>query len=127
VPAILGRAVDSSDGPVQSVIDGSWPLGLADCAKPGRRTDRPLAMSNSRPAALNMLSQRPQRTQPSETLSWSGTTRNTVPQDGQRVARLIAGRSASWSGGGKVQPWHWAVIRIQPSSLSLISSASQGA
>jgi hypothetical protein len=24
-------------------------------------------------------------------LSWSGTTRNTVPQAGQRVARLIGG------------------------------------
>src|SRR3954471_14057610 len=31
----------------------------------------------------------PQRTQPSETLSWSCTTRKIVPQVGQRVARLI--------------------------------------
>jgi hypothetical protein len=45
--------------------------------------------SNSPSKALNTLAQRPQRTQPSETLSWSCTTRNTVWQTGQRVARLM--------------------------------------
>ena len=36
------------------------------------------------------FTQWPQRTQPSEILSWSGTTLNIVPQAGQRVIRLIA-------------------------------------
>jgi hypothetical protein len=45
--------------------------------------------SNNPSKALNTLAQRPQRTQPSDTLSWSCTTRNTVWQTGQRVARLI--------------------------------------
>ena len=49
---------------------------------------RPRSKSPSR--ALKTALQRPQRTQPSETLSWSWTTRNAVPQEVQRVARLIA-------------------------------------
>src|SRR5204862_300299 len=46
--------------------------------------------SNKPSSALKTALQRPQRTQPSETLSWSWTTRNAVPQEVQRVARLIA-------------------------------------
>ena len=46
--------------------------------------------SNSPSRALKTSSQRPQRTQPSDTFSWSCTTRKTVPQAVQRVARLMA-------------------------------------
>ena len=45
--------------------------------------------SNRPSSALKTSSQRPQRTQPSDTLSWSCTTRNTVPQEVHRVARLM--------------------------------------
>ncbi len=40
--------------------------------------------------ASNTSAQWPQRTQPSEILSWSGTTLNIVPQAGQRVIRLMS-------------------------------------
>ncbi|MEO6293953.1 MAG: hypothetical protein ABIO88_15180 [Burkholderiaceae bacterium] len=40
-------------------------------------------------AASNTSAQRPQRTQPLDTLSWSGTTLKTVSQAGQRVLRLM--------------------------------------
>ena len=40
--------------------------------------------------ASNTSEQWPQRTQPSEIFSWSGTTLNIVPQAGQRVIRLMS-------------------------------------
>ena len=40
-------------------------------------------------AASKTSAQRPQRTQPLETLSWSGTILKTVSQAGQRVLRLM--------------------------------------
>src|SRR5471032_3076079 len=48
-----------------------------------------LSRSNSASMPWNTSWHWPQRTQPSETLSWSCTTRKIVPQAGQRVARLI--------------------------------------
>jgi hypothetical protein len=42
--------------------------------------------------ASNTSLQWPQRTQPSEIFSWSGTTRNMVPQAGQLVIRLMSPR-----------------------------------
>jgi hypothetical protein len=42
--------------------------------------------------ASNTSLQWPQRTQPSEIFSWSGTTRNIVPQAGQLVIRLMSPR-----------------------------------
>jgi hypothetical protein len=42
--------------------------------------------------ASKMSEQCPQRTQPSEIFSWSGTTRNIVPQAGQLVIRLMSQR-----------------------------------
>lgn len=111
--------------------------------------------SNSRCAPLKTSEQRPQRTQPSDTFNWSGTTRKTVPQAGQRVARLTAspsagaasaaaggpmparssGRLAEALDGGRAgvgRPFHAAatrspVIRIQPSCASPTCNASQGA
>jgi hypothetical protein len=41
--------------------------------------------------ASNTVAHWPQRTQPSEILSWSATTLNKVPQAVQRVTRLIEG------------------------------------
>jgi hypothetical protein len=40
-------------------------------------------------AASNTSAQRPQRTQPLDILSWSGTTLKMVSQAGQRVLRLM--------------------------------------
>jgi hypothetical protein len=40
-------------------------------------------------AASKTSAQRPQRTQPLDTLSWSGMTLKTVSQAGQRVVRLM--------------------------------------
>jgi hypothetical protein len=49
--------------------------------------------SSRRSAVASKISaQWPQRTQPSEILSWSATTLNIVPQTGQRVIRPMKGR-----------------------------------
>ena len=51
------------------------------------------AGSSARLAVASKTSlQWPQRTQPSEIFSWSGTTRNIVPQAGQLVIRLMSPR-----------------------------------
>ena len=73
--------------------------------------------------ASNSASQRPQRTQPSATLSWSCTTRNTVSQAGQRVARVMPAAVSR----RKRQAARRAAIRIQPSSASATPSAHHGA
>src|SRR3954470_184155 len=49
--------------------------------------------------ASNTSEQWPQRTQPSEIFSWSGTTRNIVPQEGQLVIRLM--RRPFYGGGSE--------------------------
>ena len=58
----------------------------------------------------------PQRTQPSEILSWSGTTLNKVLQDGQRVTSCMENYSK-----GRL---FLAVIKIQPSSVSATCSCT---
>ena len=106
----------------------SWVAG------PGSAIGAPVSMSNNTSAALNTLLQRPQRTQPSDACNWSSAARNTVPQAEQRVARVMGGACRVGDGlkdglaaGCADQAGRCAVIRIQPSSLSLTSSDSQGA
>jgi hypothetical protein len=69
--------------------------------------------------ASNTSEQWPQRTQPSEIFSWSGTTRNIVPQAGQLVIRLMSRAIV----GIRPAAQKRAVMRIQPSSSSLTSKA----
>lgn len=96
----------------------------------GTRLD---AWRKSCSSASKGVRQRPQRTQPEETRSWSLTTRNAVPQAGQRVASVMRGmmpRELLPAGGAGpfAQPaGRVAVIRIQPSSWSVTSRATQGA
>jgi len=106
-----------------------------------------LSRSNSASMPWNTSWHWPQRTQPSETLSWSCTTRKIVPQAGQRVARLMPesydatrampGRRSKGSHtppGMRSSPGVTAdqavlrpVIKIHPSTVSATSSAIQGA
>ena len=74
-------------------------VDAAALAASRRGASRP--RSNSPSSALKTSLQRPQRTQPSETLSWSWTTRNVVPQEVQRVARLIAKSCHAASAGSR--------------------------
>ena len=119
------------------------------CAGVGERSAGNSRSRSNRPSnALNTLAQRPQRTQPSDTLSWSCTTRNTVWQTGQRVARLMRKSCHAASGvqapcaarlelarragaNDQAASWHHdpagPAIRIQPSSSSATSRRSHGA
>jgi hypothetical protein len=54
--------------------------------------------------ASNTSLQCPQRTQPSEIFSWSGTTRNIVPQAGQLVIRLMGVFSPGTIAGDFLRP-----------------------
>ena len=47
------------------------------------------ACRNRCSSASKLDAQRPHRTQPEDTLSWSLTTRKAVPQAGQRVASVM--------------------------------------
>ena len=67
-------------GDAEHIVDG---VG-ADTGPSRLRSKRPSS-------ALKTLPQRPHRTQPSDTLSWSSTTRKIVPHAVQRVAKLIEG------------------------------------
>ena len=89
----------------------------------------------------------PQRTQPSDTLSWSCTTRKIVPQAGQRVARLMSESydadrgipcranhdeiphqvSRGATAAKRTQAGLRPTIKIQPSTVLATSSAIQGA
>jgi hypothetical protein len=69
-------------------------------------------------AASKTSAHRPHRTQPLETLSWSGTILKTVSQAGQRVFRFIKRSKTHYS---------VAVINIQPSSVSETASLQYGA
>ena len=66
-------------------------LGAKPDPVPAAGATAAFASRSNRPSmALKTSWHLPQRTQPSETLSWSCTTRKTVPQLVHRVARLIA-------------------------------------
>ena len=81
------RHSDSGGG---SALGGSGRrLGQAGAAR-ARRPPRHRAAGAQ--LASKTSAQWPQRTQPSEILSWSGTTLNIVPQAGQRVIRLMSQR-----------------------------------
>lgn len=106
-----------------------------------------LSRSNSASMPWNTSWHWPQRTQPSETLSWSCTTRKIVPQAGQRVARLMPESYDASRGihrlvsegshtpmGMRSSPAvtpHQAclrpVIKIQPSTVLATASAIHGA
>ena len=109
-----------------------------------------LSRSNSASMPWNTSWHWPQRTQPSDTLSWSCTTRKIVPQAGQRVARLMAESYDAKRGitgranhdqiphgvqeirrSGERRRTDQAglrpVIRIQPSTVLATSSAIHGA
>ena len=75
-----------------SIQAGSFGLLVAGTARSGEGSGVVVSRrerSNKPSSALNTSWQWPQRTQPSETFSWSCTTRKTVPQEGQDVARLM--------------------------------------
>jgi hypothetical protein len=99
------------------------PPGAAVVAGSGFQ-GRPVSRSSSARLALKTSEQRPQRTQPPDTLSWSRTTRNTVWQAGQRVASpeltlLSPGCSAGQAGMSPARRGRCAHIRTQPSSSSV--------
>ena len=73
--------LDSEPNP----LSGTVAAQAGDCQSGATSRSR----SNRPSSALKTSLQRPHRTQPSETFNWSCTTRKTVPQALQRVARLM--------------------------------------
>lgn len=76
-------ATSVSDGALGGMAGGGGGVGMRGRARSGAVAGG-TQVSRCK-VASKTSAQWPQRTQPSEILSWSGTTRNIVPQAGQRV------------------------------------------